>query len=113
VERAKYGLGAVRYDRRLDAAAEGHNATQVATRTMAHEGIGDGDPAARIAATGFTQAWGENVATGQRSPEQVVAEWMASPEHRRNILDPTYRLMGVSYATAADGRSYWAQEFGA
>jgi uncharacterized protein YkwD len=113
VERARYGLGAVSYDRRLDAADESHNAQQAATGTMAHEGIGDADPAARIQATGFRQAWGENVAAGQRSPEQVVAEWMASPEHRRNILDPTYRLMGVSYTTAANGRTYWAQEFGA
>lgn len=113
VERARYGLAPLTYDQRLDVASERHNAQQAATRTMAHDGIGDGTPGQRIRATGFSSSWGENVATGQVSPEQVVAEWMASPGHRRNILDPSYRLLGVSYTVGADGRSYWAQSFGA
>lgn len=112
VERAKYGLHALGYDQRLDLAAERHNAQQAATNTMAHDGIGDGDPGERIKAVGFNNAWGENVATGQLSPEQVVAEWMASPGHRRNILDADYDLLGVSYTTGPGGRTYWAQSFG-
>ncbi len=112
VQRAANGLGTLAYDARLDAASERHNAVQAATRSMAHEGIGDGDPGSRIRATGFTGAWGENVATGQLTPEQVVREWMASPGHRRNILDPNYRRLGVSYTVGADGRTYWAQSFG-
>lgn len=112
-ERAKAGLGQLGYSRQLDAAAESHNTYQQATGVMAHAGIGDADPGARIRATGFAQAWGENVATGQQSPEQVVAEWMASPGHRRNILDPNFRQLGVAFGTGANGRTYWAQEFGA
>ena len=112
-QRAANGLGAVSYDRQLDQASEQHNAQQVAMRSMAHDGIGDGDPGSRIRATGFARSWGENVATGQVSPEQVVAEWMASPGHRKNILDPAFRLMGVSYGTSSEGRTYWAQSFGA
>jgi uncharacterized protein YkwD len=112
-ERAKYGLGAVKYSGILDNAAEKHADHMAIVGKMAHEGIGDGDPGERIRAEGFRNAWGENVATGQTSPEQVVREWMASPEHRRNILDPNYRQMGVSYVTSSGGRSYWAQEFGA
>lgn len=111
-ERARAGLAPVAYDRRLDLASERHNAQQAATRRMAHDGIGDGTPGERIRAAGYGGAWGENVATGQLSPAQVVAEWMASPGHRRNILDPSYRLMGVSYTTGTDGRTYWAQSFG-
>lgn len=111
-QRAANGLQPLAYDARLDLASERHNQVQAAANTMAHSGIGDGDPGSRIRATGFTGAWGENVATGQTTPEQVVAEWMASPGHRRNILDPSYRLLGVSYGTAADGRTYWAQSFG-
>jgi uncharacterized protein YkwD len=112
-ERAKYGLGAVKYSGVLDNAAEKHADHMAIVGKMAHEGIGDGDPGERIRAEGFRNSWGENVATGQTSPEQVVREWMASPEHRRNILDPNYRQMGVSYVNSASGRSYWAQEFGA
>ena len=112
-ERARYGLQPLSYDSRMDLAAERHNLVQASTNTMAHDGIGDGTPGDRIRATGFRDAWGENVATGQLSPEQVVAEWMASPGHRRNILDPEYRRIGVSYTVAANGRTFWAQEFGA
>lgn len=112
-ERAKYGLAPVRYSNTLDTAAEKHAVHMARVGKMAHDGIGDADPGARIRAEGFGDSWGENVATGQTSPEQVVAEWMASPGHRRNILDPTFRQMGVAYTTSSGGRSYWAQEFGA
>jgi uncharacterized protein YkwD len=112
VERAKQGLKPVVYSGTLDNAAEKHAKQMSLVGKMAHDGVGDGDPGERIRAEGFRKAWGENVATGQTSPEQVVREWMASPGHRRNILDPNYRQMGVAYVTAANGRSYWAQEFG-
>ena len=113
VERAKAGLGAVSYNGTLDSAAEGHASHMAKVGKMAHDGIGDADPGARARSAGWRRAWGENVATGQTSPEQVVREWMNSPTHRRNILDPDYKYMGVGYVTAANGRSYWAQEFGA
>lgn len=112
-ERAKHGLSPVRYNGTLDNAAEKHAAHMAIVGKMAHDGIGDGDPGERIRAEGFRKSWGENVATGQTSPEQVVREWMNSPTHRRNILDPNFQQMGVGYVTASNGRSYWAQEFGA
>ncbi|MCW2961728.1 MAG: transrane protein [Thermoleophilia bacterium] len=112
-ERAKEGLKPLAYSGMLDSAAEAHNEQQVAVGVMAHEGLGDSDPGQRIRSAGFDKAWGENVATGQTTPEQVVAEWMASPGHRRNIMDADFTKLGVSYAAAANGRSYWAQSFGA
>ena len=36
-----------------------------------------------------------------------------SPGHRKNILDPNFRRLGVAYGTGVDGRTYWAQSFGA
>lgn len=111
-ERAKAGLSPVRYNGTLDNAAEKHARHMGLVGRMAHDGIGDGDPGERIRAEGFRRGWGENVATGQSSPEQVVREWMNSPSHRRNILDPNFRSLGVAYTTAANGRSYWAQAFG-
>lgn len=112
-ERAAAGLQPVTYNGVLDTAAEQHATHMSGVGRMAHEGIGDADPGTRIRAAGFRDSWGENVATGQTSPEQVVREWMASPEHRRNIMNPDYRQLGVSQVTSQGGRSYWAQEFGA
>lgn len=110
--RARYGLSTLRYEPALDGAAEGHALTMAHTGRMAHSGIGDGTPAQRIRANGFTGAWGENVARGQRSPEQVVHEWMLSPTHRANILNPNFNRLAVAHTTGRDGTHYWAQAFG-
>lgn len=111
-ERARYGMGALTFNGSLDRAANSHNAHQVQVRAMAHVNIGDGDPGSRIRATGFGGAWGENVAVGQRSPEQVVREWMNSPTHRANILNPSFRQYGIAYGVTADGYPFWTQTFG-
>ena len=57
--------------------------------------------------------YGENVAAGQITPEEVVAAWMASPGHRANILNSEYLHMGVGFFTQNDGRyeEYWTQLF--
>lgn len=110
--RAEHGLQPVRYNGVLDRAAEKHNNHMASVNRMAHDGIGDSDPGSRIRAEGFRNSWGENVATGQRSPSEVVRDWMNSPKHRENILNPKWSQMGVAYTTTSSGRSYWAQEFG-
>ncbi|MCW2955445.1 MAG: SCP-like extracellular [Thermoleophilia bacterium] len=112
-ERAKEGLKPLTYSGVLDAAAEAHNDQQRAVGAMAHEGIGDGTPGSRVNLAGWKQAWGENVAVGQATAAQVVREWMASPTHRSNIMDPNFTKLGVAYATDAGGRPFWAQSFGA
>lgn len=55
---------------------------------------------------------GENLALGQRSAGQVVADWMASAGHRANILDPSFTQIGVAVKTGTWGGPYWVQEFG-
>lgn len=110
--RAQYGLPPLAYDERLDIGAERHTAHQALVGQMAHEGIGDGTPQERMLAAGWDWAWGENAAVGQTSPEQVVREWMASPGHRANILNPAFGFLAVGFSTSADGRPYWTQSFG-
>jgi uncharacterized protein YkwD len=41
------------------------------------------------------QNLGENIATGFTTPRWVVQAWMASLDHCQNILDPTYRDVGI------------------
>lgn len=55
---------------------------------------------------------GENLAAGQTSPEQVMADWLASPGHRDNILDERFTELGVGIRTGGDYGTYWVQEFG-
>lgn len=52
-------------------------------------------------------AVGENIAKGQYTVEQVVREWMASPGHRKNILQTEYSEVGFGVYN-----TIWVQNFG-
>jgi uncharacterized YkwD family protein len=51
---------------------------------------------------------GENIAQGQRSPEEVVQAWMNSEGHRANIMNGDYTHIGVGYNESGN---YWTQMF--
>ena len=55
---------------------------------------------------------GENVAYGYPTGRAVVRAWMRSEGHRRNILNPRFRLLGMAAARDDDGTVYSAQVFG-
>jgi uncharacterized protein YkwD len=72
-----------------------------------HIGPGGQTPLTRMRETGYIHgahaafAVGENIAWGTlwlATPRSIVAAWMASPEHRANILNPRFRdtAIGVS-----------------
>ncbi len=54
---------------------------------------------------------GENIAYGQATPRAVFEGWMKSPGHRANILNPSYRHIGISTGTGTVGR-LWVMELG-
>jgi uncharacterized protein YkwD len=43
------------------------------------------------------RAAGENLAFGFSTPEAAVNAWMNSPTHKRNILDPDFKYIGIGY----------------
>ncbi len=53
---------------------------------------------------------GENIAWGQRSPEEVVNAWMNSAGHRANILNERFTTIGVGHYQNGSTH-YWAQLF--
>jgi uncharacterized protein YkwD len=110
-ERAKVGAKPLIVNYSLMEAAYKHNEHMADVQTLAHEGIGDGDPFERIRATGYKYAdGGENVALGQPSVVVVMDSWMHSAGHRRNILKAGYTDIGVAYTPR--GGHYWTQVFG-
>ena len=54
---------------------------------------------------------GENIAYGQRTPQEVMNTWMNSSGHRANILNRNYTTIGVGCYQAANGTLYWTQLF--
>lgn len=54
---------------------------------------------------------GENIAYGQKTPEQVMQGWMNSAGHRANILNESFTSIGVGHYRSAAGVDYWTQLF--
>ncbi|WP_411335246.1 CAP domain-containing protein [Ruminococcus gauvreauii] len=54
---------------------------------------------------------GENIAWGQRTPEEVMNGWMNSDGHRANILNAKFTKIGVGYYQNSAGTNYWTQLF--
>ena len=57
------------------------------------------------------RAAGENIAMGQRTPEEVMDGWMNSSGHRTNILNGTFTSIGVGYYVDGAGAAHWVQIF--
>jgi len=58
------------------------------------------------------QVIGENLAAGQQTPEQAFSDWMQSPGHRANILDPRFVELGIGIRSGGHYGMYWVLEFG-
>lgn len=54
---------------------------------------------------------GENIAWGQKTPQQVMNGWMNSDGHRANILNKNFKNIGVGYYQDEKGTNYWVQLF--
>ncbi|MFD8814003.1 CAP domain-containing protein [Streptomyces sp. NPDC059627] len=93
----------------LPKVAQAHSEDMALHQNMSHSGSDGSSPGDRITSAGYTwSAYGENVAYGYASPEQVMAAWMASPGHKANILNCTFKEIGVGLARPND---YWTQDF--
>jgi uncharacterized protein YkwD len=115
VERSRAGLSRLRLEDRLMRAAQ-MQAEQMASLGRMDHVLSDGPypaPKDRLAAAGYRwRAYAENIAYGQRGPEDVTESWMGSAGHRANMLNGTYTDIGTGYAVDARGRSYYVQVFG-
>jgi len=124
-ERTSRGERALSANRDLQQAAQAHSQDMAAGNYFEHDGRGGSTPLSRMRAAGYIfsshlgYAIGENIAWATlwlASPKAIVAGWMASPGHRANILDATFRDtgVGVSPHPLAHGQSggIYTQDFG-
>jgi uncharacterized protein YkwD len=102
-ERAKRGRPRLREQGQLERAAERHARDMVRRRYFSHT-TPEGrtfDERLQPYTRGFEWTVGETLGWGRRSgatPEQIVRAWLASPSHRRVLLDPDYRDVGIGVA---------------
>ena len=106
-ERARHGLPRLRENPKLRRAAERHTAAMVSTHFFDHTAPNGSTMVDRIRRTGYTRhasAWalGENIAWGSgrlATAAEIHRSWMHSAGHRANILQRSFREIGIGIET--------------
>ncbi|MER6347654.1 sigma-70 family RNA polymerase sigma factor [Streptomyces sp. NPDC001595] len=112
-ERAAGGCGPLTEDAQLNQAAQRHSEDMAARDFFDHTNPDGADPGQRTTAAGYRwSTYGENIARGQQTPEAVMESWMNSPGHRANILNCSFKDIGVGIHEGSGG-PWWTQNFGA
>ncbi len=102
--RMDQGLQPLHWDAALAAAAQAHAQKMLDQHSLSHQLPGEPDLQTRAAQAGaHFREIAENVAMGNGA-EGVQKEWMNSPPHRANILDPKLDHVGVGVVEHA---GYW------
>jgi Cysteine-rich secretory protein family len=106
--RIKHGEVRVVRDAALDRIAQDQARAMAAKDNLSHEALGSFS--SRIAPSRAGRA-AENIAYGYDSFDKTLDQWIASSEHRRNLLLPKATRIGIASARDASGkRTYWAME---
>jgi uncharacterized protein YkwD len=120
LERSVRSLPALSLQSQLSQASTAYSGRMVAEQFFDHVSPDGGTLVDRLTAVGYlgsvdTWAAGENIAWGTgdlATPRSIVQAWMNSPPHRENILDTTFREIGMGIAVgvpqqgAGDGATY-------
>ena len=110
--RAEYGLNPLTWAEDLAVVARAHSSDMIRRSFFDHTNPDGKSPFDRIKAAGITyRTAAENIAYGQRSPEEVMNAWMNSSGHRANILNAKVKEMGVGAVRNSGGTIYWTQLF--
>ncbi|MFF3244724.1 CAP domain-containing protein [Streptomyces sp. NPDC002870] len=112
-ERASAGCSPLTSNAKLTEAADDYSDVMARSGVMSHTGPDGSTMAGRVDAAGY--AWstlGENIARGQSDAAAVMDAWMNSPGHRANILNCSFKEIGVG-VHFGDGGPWWTQNFGA
>ena len=108
-ERARNGEAPLRPDTQLRSSAQFHSDDMVAREYFDHEAPDGETLLDRLRSSGYLYSSrigyvvGENIAWGTLSlatPKAIVEAWMASPGHRANILDASFRDTGIGVSSS-------------
>ncbi|MFJ7334334.1 CAP domain-containing protein [Streptomyces sp. NPDC101116] len=112
-ERAAAGCSPLTANDRLTRAADDYSDVMASSGVMSHTGPDGSTMTTRVEAAGYQwSTLGENIAQGQADAASVMKSWMNSPGHRANILNCSFKELGVG-VHFGDGGPWWTQDFGA
>lgn len=108
-ERQKNGLAPLQIDEELSAVAREKSNDMSVKNYFDHNSPTYGSPFDMMKSYGISyRAAGENIAKGQRTPQEVVDAWMNSQGHRENILNGNFTHIGVGFVEQGN---HWTQMF--
>ena len=111
-ERAKRGISALTLDSSLSSVATKKSQDMIDKNYFDHTSPTYGSPFDMMKQFGISyRSAGENIAKGQKTPQEVVDAWMNSEGHRKNILNPNFTNLGVGIAKDSNKTTYWTQMF--
>ncbi|MGW4921668.1 CAP domain-containing protein [Streptomyces parvulus] len=111
-ERAAAGCSPVTANDRLTRAADDYSDVMASSGVMSHTGPDGSTMASRVEAAGYQwSTLGENIARGEADAASVMDSWMNSEGHRANILNCSFKELGVG-VHFGDGGPWWTQDFG-
>jgi len=111
-ERVRNGLQPLTYNWQAARVARIKSQDMINNRYFGHNSPVYGSPFKMMESYGLKfSAAAENIAKGQRTPQEVMNSWMNSPGHRANILSRSVTQIGVGAAKDANGTIYWTQLF--
>ena len=111
-ERTKRGISALTLDSNLSSVATKKSQDMVNKNYFDHTSPTYGSPFDMMKQFGISyRTAGENIAKGQKTPQEVVTAWMNSEGHRKNILNPNFTNLGIGIAKDSKGTTYWTQMF--
>lgn len=114
-ERARASLPPLKVAEKLNVTARWHAMDMAVGNYFDHTDRQGRSVGQRLSSMGYRFNYcGQNIAAGQRTPEEVVSAWMNSPPHRENILRREFREMGLAYVENPNSKytRYWVQDFG-
>ncbi|MGD8710868.1 MAG: CAP domain-containing protein [Ectothiorhodospiraceae bacterium] len=100
----------VTWNERLHRAALTHSQDMAEAGYFGHQGTDGLSVAGRVRDEGYPwSSVGENIASGQSSVDSVMEQWLDSPGHCANIMEPSFRNIGAACVTGPgeDALTYW------
>nr|WP_281392501.1 CAP domain-containing protein [Chitinophaga varians] len=102
-------VGPVVWNDLLEKAAYNFSVDMKTNNFFSHTSPSGSTPGNRLDAVGYKwNTYGENIAQGYSTEQAVIQAWIASPGHCKNIMNGSYKDMGVGRAG-----TYWTMDLGA
>jgi uncharacterized protein YkwD len=106
---------ALTWNNSLQRAAGGHSSEMAQSDYFSHDSLDGKTFSQRLTDSGYNySAAGENIAAGDATAKQAVDHWLNSPGHCANMMNSSYRDIGVACASSASSGygTYWTMDLG-